>query len=136
MLGLLKRLSGKSVCMCVCVRVCVRVCVCVCVCVCLCLCLSVPPHDWFNKFCRCDLSIDACHKNQPNRSKLVLYKPLLSLLWLFKTDLHKPQGRESASVIKVGVVYMGITYICILRHLKQELVWAIGTWHQTIINII
>ena len=49
------------------------------------------PHDWLNKyysFCtaaivdfvsRRGLKIGACHRNQPNKSKLALYKPLLRL---------------------------------------------------------
>ena len=28
---------------------------------------------------RCGLRIEACHRNQPNKSKLALYKPLLCL---------------------------------------------------------
>ena len=49
------------------------------------------PYDWLNKyysFCmaaivgivsRCGLRIEARRRNQPNKSKLVLYKPLLRL---------------------------------------------------------
>ena len=49
------------------------------------------PYDWLNKyysFCmaaivdivsRCGLRIGARHRNQPNKSKLTLYKPLLRL---------------------------------------------------------
>ena len=29
--------------------------------------------------------------------------------------------RRSASVIKLGVAYMGV---CVLRHLKEEMAWA------------
>ena len=38
---------------------------------------------------RRSLSFDAHHRYQPNKSKLVLYKPLLSLKQLFKTAVHK-----------------------------------------------
>ena len=78
-------------------------CVCVCVCVCVYLCVSPSPrlliasgliwtlYDWFNKFYSfymaavviissgCSLRIKVCRRNQPNKSKLVLCKPLLSL---------------------------------------------------------
>ena len=48
-------------------------------------------YDWLNKFynfgmvatvrivSRCGLTIEACHRNQPNKRKLALYKPLLHL---------------------------------------------------------
>ena len=34
---------------------------------------------------RCGLTVEVCHRNQPNKNKLVLYKPLLSLKQSFKT---------------------------------------------------
>ena len=49
------------------------------------------PYDWLNKFYRfymaavaiindgCGLTVAACRINQPNKSNLSLYKPLLSL---------------------------------------------------------
>ena len=78
----------------------------VCVCMCVCMCVSVCPplrlvitsgvmwHDmdpyyWLNKFysicmaailsivTRHGLRIEVHHRNQPNKSKLALYKPLL-----------------------------------------------------------
>ena len=66
-----------------------------CVCVCMCVSVCVSPHeaiisyviqtmyDWLNKFysfyiaavvssvSRCDLSIDVCHRNRPNKSNTV-----------------------------------------------------------------
>ena len=80
-------------------------CVCLCVCVCVSVCLASeasknqwrdvawygPPYDWLNKyhsFCmaaivgivsRRGLRIEARHRNQTNKSKLALYKPLLRL---------------------------------------------------------
>ena len=52
---------------------------------------------------RCGLRIDTCHRNQPNTSKLVLYKPLLHLY----SHLKQPT-RQIVSVIKVGVVCVGV----------------------------
>ena len=83
------------------VSVCVYVCVFVVCCVCTYVCVSLPPrlfisngtiwtqHDWLNKFysfymtaivgivSRHGLAVEAHHRNQPNKSKLVLHKPLL-----------------------------------------------------------
>ena len=87
-----------DICMYVCLCVCVCVCACVCACMCACVCVSLlprlvisgviwTPHDWFNKFCRFymaaivsiiskwGLKIEACHRNQPNKSMLALHKP-------------------------------------------------------------
>ena len=48
-------------------------------------------HEWLNKFynfimaavvgtvSRCGLRIEECHKNRPNKTKLALYKLLISL---------------------------------------------------------
>ena len=37
-----------------------------------------------------DLTIDACHRKQPDKSKLALYKPLLHFYsHLCKTPVHK-----------------------------------------------
>ena len=50
---------------------------------------DMDPYDWLNKLCnfcmaaivsivtRCGLRIEAPHRNQTNKSKLALYKPLL-----------------------------------------------------------
>ena len=62
---------------------------------------------------RCILSIEVCHRNQHNKSKLSLYKLFLSLSnYLKQLKLVK---RWSDSVIKVGVACVGIH---ILGHLK------------------
>ena len=59
------------------------------------------PYDWINKFyslymaavvgivSRHGLSINAHGRNQPNKSKLVLYNLLLSLEESFNTVVHK-----------------------------------------------
>ena len=76
--------------------------VCVFACVCMCpplrlLIISdimwhdMNPYDWLNKFynfymtavviiSKCGLRIEVCRINQPNKSKLVLYKPLLAFI--------------------------------------------------------
>ena len=98
--------QGVCVCVSVCVCVFLCVCIYVSVSICLVLCVSVclpprlvitsgvmwcdmDPYDWLNKFCsffmaaivgiisRHGLTIKAHHRNQPNKSKLALYKPLL-----------------------------------------------------------
>ena len=69
-----------------------RILVCVFVCVPpLRLLITTAPYDWLKKLysfymavivsitSSCSLSIDVCHRNQPNKSKLVLYELLLSL---------------------------------------------------------
>ena len=48
-----------------------------------------------------------CHMNQPNKNKLLLYKPLLSFNIYFK-QLCTQVTRWNTSVIKVDVVCMGI----------------------------
>ena len=40
-------------------------------------------------WCRSSLSIGVCHRNQPNKSKLVLHNSLLLFLKLFKTVIYK-----------------------------------------------
>ena len=76
--------------MCVCVRACLSVCLSVCLCPPLKLLITggviLTLCDCLNKFysfyvaivigiiSRRDLSIDACHENQPKKHKLVLYK--------------------------------------------------------------
>ena len=82
----------------------------------MCACVCVPtlrllitsgmiwtPYDWLNKLWSfyiaavvifssgSGLRIQACHRNQPNKSKLELYKPLLSLQQSFLTTIHKQQ---------------------------------------------
>ena len=66
------------------------------------------------------LTIKVHSRNQPNKSKLVLCKPLFhsNLKQMYKVTSW------STSVIKVGVVYVGIY---VLRHLKEKLGWATDT---------
>ena len=58
---------------------------------------------------RCTLTIEACHRKQPNKSKLALYKPLLYFYnHLNQVTVHKYVTRWSISVIKVGMSYVGV----------------------------
>ena len=57
------------------------------------------------------LRVEACRRNQPNKSNLLLYKPLLSL-----QHSCTQATRRNASVIKVGVLRV---VVGILRHLKE-----------------
>ena len=71
-------------------------------------------YDWLNKFynfyitaivsivSRYGLTIEACHSNQPNKSKLTLCKPLLHFNRRLK-QLYIKVTRWNASVIKVGI---------------------------------
>ena len=72
---------------------------------------------------RCGLSIDTCHRNQPNKSKLVLHKPFLSLQQSFETAVYIQVTRQRASVILMDVAYVGIVHVS--RCSKEELAWAI-----------
>ena len=93
-------------------------------------------YDWLNKFydfymtatanivSRCGLTIDACYSNQPYKSKLALRKPWIHFNRHLK-QLYIIVTRWNASVIKVGVAYVGVH---ILRYLKEELVWATDKW--------
>ena len=75
----------------ICVFVCVRVCVCPPLRLLITSGVMWNPYDWLNKFYSFymaavviidegrDLTVEACRINQPNKSKLLLYKPLLSL---------------------------------------------------------
>ena len=80
---------------------------------------------------RCSLTIETCHKNQSNKSKLALYKALLHFYNHLK-QLYISK-KWSTLVVKVGVVCVDIH---ILRHLKQELVWATHKPLQVISNIM
>ena len=84
-----------------------------CMCVCACMCVSAPSllitsdviwtsYDWLNKFysfymenvvgivSKRGLTIEACIcRSQPNKSKLALYKLLLSLQQSFKSAVYK-----------------------------------------------
>ena len=64
---------------------------------------------------RCGLIIDVHHRNQYNRSKIEMYSQLLSLCQLFRPAAN--ELTRSTSVIKAGVVYVGIH---ISRHIKSR----------------
>ena len=68
-----------------------------------------------------DVSIYTRRGNWPNKSKLVLYKPLLHYNSRLK-QLYSEVTRRSASVIKVSVVDVDVH---VSSHLKEELTWAI-----------
>ena len=53
------------------------------------------------------LTIEACHKNQPNKSKLALYKPLHPL----QQQVYISNKIEYTSVIEVSTVYVGVVHI-------------------------
>ena len=91
------------------------------VCVCMRLYVCVPltsgviwtPYDWLSKGCSfyvagviiissgCALRIEA-HKNQPNKSKPSLYKPLLPLLTFFLSSCTYTSNKVEHFSIKVG----------------------------------
>ena len=68
------------------------------------------------RFVRHSLSIDAHCRSQPNKSKQVLYKPLIHFNSCLK-QLCRSNKTERFSY-KGGVVHVGI--ICILRSLKKS----------------
>ena len=85
------------------------------------------PCDWLNKLYSFyilvvnivsmrGLSIDAHHRNLPNKSKLALYQPRVH------SNSHLKQLYIwSASGIK-GMLYVSVVHV--LKHLKEELAWA------------
>ena len=56
----------------------------------------------------------------------MLYKGLFTV-----TVVKSRVTRQNASVIRVGVAYVNV---CVLRHLKEELAWAIDKRLRLIIN--
>ena len=77
--------------MCVCVCVCVSVSICLCLSVSVCLCVFVSiPRLSINSgvihymtviivmVSKCGLRIEVCHRNQPSKGKIALYRPLFS----------------------------------------------------------
>ena len=76
----------------------------------------------------CDISIYTRRENFPNKSKLVLYKPLVHC-----NSSCSEVTQQSASVIKVGVVDIDV---CVWSHLKEELTWAIDKWIWVISTIM
>ena len=77
----------------------------------------------------CSSSHSATFRVTVNKSKPALYKVLIHCNSSQK-QLYL-SNEMSASVIKVGVVYMSIH---VLRHWKEELAWAIDKWFQVISN--
>ena len=103
----------------------------------------MDPYDWLNKyysFCmtaivgivsRRGLTIEACRRNQANKSKLVLYKPLLCLY----SHLKQPyiSNRTKRFSFKGGRGMHGCTRIKVF---KEELAWATYKWLRVISNIM
>ena len=56
---------------------------------------------------RCGLSIYVCHRNQPNKSKLVLFKALIHIA-VFKPIGHVYQDGTLQIYLKVCVACMGV----------------------------
>ena len=77
-----------------------------------------------------DVSIYTHCGNQPSKSKLALYNPLLHCN---SKSSCSEVTRWSASVVKVGVVDVDV---CVSSHLKEELAWAIDKWLQVISTIM
>ena len=131
----------------------------VCACLCLSVCQSVSvcppqrlvitsaviwtPYDWLKKyysFCmaaivsivsRHCLRIKARCRNQPNKSKLLMYKPFLCLY----SHLSQPyiSNKMKRFSYKNGCqgVCMGVH---VSRHLKEELGWSIDKRLRVVIN--
>ena len=78
------------------------------------------------------LRIEARHRNQTNKSKLALYKPLLRLYSHLKqppiSNKTKHFGYKGGCGVCVGVH--------VSRHLKEELAWATYRWLQVLSNIM
>ena len=97
-------------------------------------------YDWLNKFCnvymaplvniinRCDIRIEACHRNKPNKSKLSLY---IQAIPFRLTAIWSSYTYVSTSVIITGMVWF------MPKHLKEELLYvarAIDKWLLDINN--
>ena len=54
------------------------------------------------------LKVEACHRNQPNKGTLLLHKPLLTYTLTFLLNSCTQATRRNVSVIKVGVMCMGL----------------------------
>ena len=105
--------------------------------------MILTPCNWLNKFysfsvaalfsiiSRHGLRNEARHRNQPNKSKLALYKPLLTFTVIQNSCTRVTS--QSTSVIKVGVACVGIH---ISRQLKEELTWATDKQLKVISNIM
>ena len=77
------------------------------------------------------LRIEARHRNQANKSKLALYKPLLCLY----SHLKQPyiSNRTKRLSYKGG---RGMLDVHVSRHLKEELAWATYKQLRVISNIM
>ena len=80
---------------------------------------------------RCGLRIEARHKNQPNKSKLPLYKPLLHLCSHLKQPYISNKTKRFSHKGGCGVHGR----MCI-EVLKEELTWATYKRFQIISNIM
>ena len=123
-----------------------------CVCVCLCLPLEaiitigviLTPCNWLNKFYSFSMSAilsiisrhglrnEARHRNQPNKSKLALYKPLIHF-YSHSKQLYTSNKTEHFSC-KGGCGMC--RHIHISRQLKEELTWATDKQLKVISNIM
>ena len=63
---------------------------------------------------------EVCHRNQPFKTKLSLYKPLLHFYSCLQLYIN---NKMKHLVIQVDVVHMDIIHIS--RLLKEELAWAL-----------
>ena len=75
------------------------------------------------------LRIETHSRNQTNKTKLALYKLLLSLYLNRLKQLYTSKKMEYFS-------YKGGHGICISRSLKEELDWAVDKWFQFISNVM
>ena len=77
------------------------------------------------------LIIEACHRNQPNKSKLALYKPLLHFYSHLK-QLYISNKKERFSCKGV----CGVCGCTCIKVLKSELAWATDKQLWVISNIM
>ena len=77
------------------------------------------------------LRIEVHHKNQPNKSKLLLYKPLLCLYSHLKQPYISNKTKRFSH--KGGWVCVGVH---VSKRLEEELAWATYKRFQVISNIM
>ena len=136
--------------LCWCMYVCTFVCVCLLPRLLITSSMIWTPYDWLNKFyslymaaivsiiSRRGLTIEARHRNQPNKSKLSLYKPLLCLykpllcLYSHLKQLYISNRTKHFSY-KGGRGMCGHTRI---EAFKEELAWATYKRLRVISNIM
>ena len=78
------------------------------------------------------LTIEVCYRNQPNKSKLALYIPLLHFNSHLK-QLYISNKTEHFSCKGGCVVCVGVH---VLRHFKEELAWATDKWLRIMSNVM